>query len=232
MSFLFKLLGKDGATQCVVDSKHEAARVSHRPMEIGTRGSYAAAFGTGVLPAALGANSEIFQFRFVSASGFFCLLRSVTVDAAVSTTAFVAGVPPVLEMRIARNWTVQGTLGTGITWGTDDGKKRTDFATTVLGANDVRIATTAALGAGTKTLDGTALARRTGNTGGATVTTQIIPPGTVMWQRNTGDEYPVLLENQEGFVIRSVQVPATGTWQCGVQVEWSELDPSAITGWS
>ena len=229
-SWLFKILGKDGATQTVVDTTHEAMRVSGRPMQLGARGAYGVALTTGVLPAALGANSEIFQFRFVHAT-FFALIRSVRVSAAVSTTAFIAGVPPTLEMRLARAWTGQGTLGTGITFGANDGKKRTDFATTVMGAGDLRVATTAALGAGTKTLDGTAFATVLGNTAGATVTTQIIDAGTIMWARDTTEEYPLLLENQEGFVIRSVQIPGTGTWTAAIHVEWAEIDPSATTGW-
>lgn len=230
-SWLTKILGDDGTTQLIVDPTHKTARISGRPMELGARGAYCAAFATGVLPAALGANSEIFQFRFVHAS-FRCLLRSVRVSSAISTTAFVAGVPPQLEMRIARNWTVAGTGGTGITWGTDDGKKRTDFASTVLVANDVRIATTAALGAGTKTLDGFAHQILQGNTAVATSNTQIIPPGTVMWTRDTAEEYPYIFENQEGFVIRSVEVPGTGTWKASINVEWAEIDPTAVTGWT
>ena len=231
MSWLHRLLGKDGATQLAVDPKHFAARMSGRPMELGARGAYGAGFITGILPAGLGANSEIFQFRWVDTTRV-ALIRSVSVSAAVSTTAFVAGVPPQLEMRIARSWSGQGTLGTGITFGANDAKKRTSFATTLLASGDVRIATTAALGAGTKTLDGTPLAIVVGNTAVATATTQIIPPGTIFWQRNTHDEYPQLLGQNEGFVIRSVAVPGTGTWTATVSVEWAELDPALVDGWA
>lgn len=212
-----------------VDARHLAARISGRPMEIGTRGAYSAAFYTDVLPAALAANSEIFQFRFVHAS-FRCLLRSVRVSAAVSTTAFAAGVPISLEMRNAVAWTGQGTLGTGITWGTDDGKKMMTHATTVLGAGDVRIATTAALGAGTKTLAGVPAAQICAQVG--TSITTIIQPGTVLWTRDTAEEYPFNYANNEGFVIRSVEVPATGKWKAAIHVEWSEIDPSSVSGWT
>lgn len=233
MSWLHRVLGKDGTTQLGVEPKHFAARVSGRPAELGSRGAYGIGLVTGVLPAGLAANSEIMQFRVVHATRFV-VVRSVIVSAAVSTTAFVAGVPPTLELRIARGWSAQGTGGTGITFGANDSKKRTDFATTFLGSGDVRIATTAALGAGTKTLDGTAISAVVGNTGGATVTTQVIPPGTYLWQRNTHDEYPLLLENNEGFVVRAVQVPGTGTWTATVSVEWAEIDPAdaGVDGWA
>lgn len=231
MSWLFKLLGKDGTNQQAVDPKHFAARTSLRPMELGARGAYSIGLSTGVLPAGLGANSEVFQFRWSHAT-LFAILRQVRVAAAVSTTAFVAGVPPQLELRMAHGWTVQGTLGTGITFGTDDSKKRQNFAQTAMAAGDCRIATTAALGAGTKTLQGTALATMNGNIAGATVTTQIIPPGTVLWQRDTGDEYPVVLAQNDGVVIRSVEVPGTGTWKLTVTFEWSEIDPGVVDGWA
>jgi hypothetical protein len=97
---------------------------------------------------------------------------------------------------------------------------------------DVRIATTAALGAGTKVLDGVAVANIVGNTAAATGTTQIIPPGTILWARDTGEEFPFVFAQNEGFVIRSVAVPGTGTWQFSVIVEWSEIDPSVDSSWA
>lgn len=213
-----------------VETRHLAARVTSRPQDIGVRGSYRAAFVTGVLPAALAANSEIFQWRFVHAS-FYCVVRGIWLNAATSTTAFAAGVPVQLEMRQAYAWTVVGTGGTGITFGTDDGKKKASFATTVLVANDVRVATTAALGAGTKTLHGVASSILQGP-GPASTAAPIIPPHSPVYLRESPDEWPFIYENQQGFVIRSVEVPATGTWKASVIVEWSEIDPAAVTGWS
>ena len=226
MSWIHRLLGKDGTTQLGIDPKHFAARVAQRPMEVGARGAYHAAFYTGVLPAALGANSEIFQFRFVHAS-FQAMPRRVLVAAAVSTTAFAAGVPVAIEMRHARSWSAQGTLGTGITWGSNDGKKKTSHASTVLAAGDVRIATTAALGAGTKTLDGTPCGHVLWQPGTAVNQMNLTP----IWER-IADAYPPNYLNQEGFVIRSVEVPATGTWKACIVVEWDEIDPAGVDGWT
>lgn len=212
-------------TTAKVDLPDQAVRTTERPQTVGARGAYQAAFYTGLLPAALGANSEIFQFRFVSAGGLVCLLRSIRFSAAVSTTAFAAGVPIAIEGRWARSWTVQGTGGTGITFGTNDGKKRTDHAQTILGAGDVRIATTAALGAGTKTLDGVSFCHVVGQVGTGILT---IIPDTILFWRPAGNTYPHLFETQEGFVIRSVEVPATGTWKACVAIEWDEVDPTAL----
>lgn len=229
MSWLHRLLGKDGASQLRVEPTHFAACVTSRPSEVGSRGAYAASFATGVLPAALAANSEVFQFRWVPANtNLRCLVRSIRISAAVSTTAFAAGVPVQVEVRVARSWSAAGTGGTGITWGANDGKKRTDFSTTALIAGDVRIATTAALGTGTKTLDGTAIGTILWQPGTAVTSSGLLE----LWERNTTDEYPLLFENNEGFVVRSVAVPATGTWSLAVQVEWAELDSTAVEGWT
>lgn len=222
---------KGGASSDLVsvETTHKTLRTVGRPMESGTLGSYRISLLTGILPAALAANSEIAQFRWSDATRK-CLVRRVIVSAAVSTTAFIAGVPPTLELRFARAWTAVGTGGTGITFGTNDSKRRTSFGTSLFVASDMRVATTAALGAGTKTLDGTALGGCVGNTGVATATTQLFPPGTVLWDRGTPDAYPLLLATQEGLVVRSVQIPGTGTWTATIDVEWDEVDPATVAG--
>lgn len=235
MSWLHRTLGKDGSTQWSVDAYNSGGRVSVRPMPLGARGGYSMAFITGILPAALGANSEIFQFRWVDASGRIVLLRRVGFSACVSTTFFAAGVPVQIEARDARAWTAQGTLGTGITFAANDQKKRTNFGATLLAANDVRIATTAALGVGTKTLDGNAFATLVApGPITASLNGQIVAPGTTLWQPNSEGEYPRVYANQEGFVVRSVAVPATGTWTATVTVDWDEIDPAvaATDGWA
>lgn len=205
----------------------KAMRVTQRPSQVGARGAYSFGTITGVLPAALTANSEIWQWRWTHAT-YLMVIRRVYVTASVSTTAFAAGVPIGLELKVARTWSAQGTGGTGITFGTDDCKKRQTFAQTAMATGDARIATTAALGAGTKTLDGFALAHVTGQPG--TSVTRFID--NTMWQRDTGDEWPIVLVQNEGLVIRAVEVPATGTWKASVQIEWMEVDPSVVTGWT
>src|SRR5215475_4488599 len=131
-----------------VESTHRAVRVTGRPMELGTRGAYALAQMTGVIAAAT--TGEVFQMRWVDATRTM-LLRSVLVTWAVSTTAYVAGVPPQLGMRVARSWTADGTGGTAIVFSTaNTNKKRTSFPLSLFSDTGVRIATTTGLGAGTK----------------------------------------------------------------------------------
>lgn len=235
MSWTHKTLGKDQLTIMAVDAYNFANRVSIRPMPFGSRGGYSIALTTGILPAALAANSEIFQFRWVDGSGRIAILRRIGISAVVSTTFFAAGVPVQIDARDARAWTAQGTLGTGITFAANDQKKRTNFGTSLLAAGDVRIATTAALGAGTKTLDGNAFAAIAApGPITASLNGMIIAPNTTLWTPNQASEYPRVYANQEGFVVRSVAVPATGTWTATVTVDWDEIDPAVANtdGWA
>lgn len=177
---------------------------------------------TGILPAALGANSEIVQFRNSHAT-ILALIRRIRIAASVTTTMFAAGVPVEISLNKATGWSAPGTGGTGITFGTF-GKKRSSLASSAMAAGDVRIAATAALGAGTKAAETEPLATFvaagpiTGSLNG-----QIIPFGTVLWECLAPGDYPLILAQNEGFSIFSVAVPATGTWRFAVSIDWSEL---------
>ena len=200
------------------------------PFNENAQGAYSFGAYTGILPAALGANSEIFQFRFVSSTRM-ASIRRIRISAVVSTTFFAAGVPVQIAAIKSSAWTAAGTGGTAITIGTDNRRKAT-MRNSDIAAGDIRIATTAALGAGTKTMETNNFAALaapgpTGSPG------QIIAPGTVLWEAKSADgDHPFLLANQEGFSIRSIAVPITGTWTCGIDVDWVELidsyTPSAV----
>lgn len=218
-----QLQGNGGAVVEVDGTTFRAMRTTPRPVDHGALGAYAYGGFTGILPAALGANSEIFQFRWVDATRF-CLIQKVRISAAVSTTFFAAGVPVQIDMVKATGWSVQGTLGTGVTPAALL-KKRTSMGATLVGAGDIRIATTAALGAGTKTLETASLATiAAAGPITSSLNGEIIAPGTVFWQSEVGNgEHPLVLAQNEGFVIRSVAVPATGTWTASVTVDWAEV---------
>lgn len=199
-----------------------ALKTENRPIDMQGLGAYSYGGLTGILPAALGANSEVFQFRWADATRF-AVIRKVRISAAVSTTFFAAGVPVQIDLIKSTGWTVAGTGGTAVTPAALL-KKRTSMPSTLLAAGDMRIATTAALGAGTKTLETYALA---GEVAAGPITASlngtIIQPGTILWQSEIADgEHPLILAQNEGFSIRSVAVPATGTWQMSVDIHWSE----------
>jgi hypothetical protein len=215
--------GNSGVVAEVGGTTFRALNVQSKPIEYGSFGHYSWGALTGILPAALGANSEILQFRWSDATRF-AVIRKIRVSACVSTTMFAAGVPVQLDLVKATSWSAVGTGGTRPTVAALL-KKRTSMGSSLLGANDIGVATTAALGAGTKTLEGTPMMALvapgpiTGSLNG-----QIIAPGTIMMQHEAADgEHPLVLAQNEGFVIRSVAVPGTGTWTAAFQVDWAEV---------
>lgn len=214
----------NGGTVVEVDGTvFRAMRTTARPMDHGALGSYTFGAFTGILPAALGANSEIFQFRWVDATRF-AIINEIKISAVVSTTFFAAGVPVQIDLVKATGWSAPGTGGTGLTPAALL-KKRTSMGSTLVATGDVRIATTAALGAGTKTLEGSALsALAAAGPITASLNGEIIAPGTILFRAEAGDgQHPLTLATNEGFVIRSVAVPATGTWTAAIQIDWTEV---------
>ena len=217
-----QLQGNSGTIAEVDGTAFRSLRTTLRPTEHGSLGHYSYGGFTGILPAALAANSEIFQFRWTDATRL-CIISEIRVSACVSTTFFAAGVPVQIDMLKSTAWSVAGTGGTAVSPAALL-KKRTAMASSLVASGDIRIATTAALGAGTKTLEGNALAALLApGPITASLNGQIIPPGTVLMQNIAGEEHPLTLVQNEGFSIRSVAVPATGTWQATVQVDWSEV---------
>lgn len=224
--------GNAGVVQ-ETDSTHRATRVSHRPMELGARGAYALGMTSGTMAAGLASSSEIIQMRWADATRVM-LLRSVILTAtSISLSSVWTGGQVVFGLQAARSWTVDGGAGTAVVFTTaNTNKKRTDFSLSAFSDTGVRFSATGALTAGTKTLDTNKMASIT--TSISSLATGLVPafanPGTYLWQRNTADEYPILFEQNEGFVV-TAQVPATGTWVYSVNVEWAEVDPTVVTGW-
>ena len=199
------------------------AHITAKPVPYGSLGHYAFGGFSGILPAALAANSEIFQFRWADATRLAVILE-VRISACVSTTFFAAGVPVQIDLIKSTAWTVAGTLGTGITPAATL-KTRTSMGSTLLAAGDMRIATTAALGAGTKTLEANSM-RAIVAPGPITASLngQIIAPATALFVPDLSNgEHPLVLVQNEGFSIRSVAVPATGTWTITASMRWAEV---------
>lgn len=192
------------------------------PAETTGYGEFSLGLKTGIIAAGLAANAELFQFRNSHASAL-AVIQKLKVSAAVSTTYFAAGVPLVLDVVKATAWTVAGSGGTGVTPAALL-KKRSSFSSTLMAAGDVRVATTAGLTAGTKTLEGNSLGMiASGAPITASLSGQIFAPGTDLLDLDLGSgEYPLVLAANEGFVIRAVQTPATGTWEAAFKVEWLE----------
>lgn len=172
---------------------------------------------TAIMAAGLAAASEIYQFRWTSTATRARIL-GVQFSAAVDTTAFTAGAA-IFDMTVARAWTVDGSGGAAATFAGANQLRTSQQPSRGAGS---RIATTAALGAGTKVLDAQPVGVLVGGAG-ATAGSQIVVPSDFYVDEATSYGIPLVLANQEGFVIRS-SVPVVGTWKAGVTVFWAEVD--------
>lgn len=216
--------GNGGTASEVDGTTFRALRVAPRPPDYSSLGCYAFSGVTGAVAAGMAANGEILQFRWTDATRY-AVVRAIRFNGMRATTAFAAGTIDV-KASIARSWTASGSGGTALTLTGDNLSLRTSMGTTLVG--DMRIATTAALGAGTKTIDTQDLGLiATHSSGGWNSATPIIGsiylPTTDLYVADTADgSHPLVLAQNEGLVVRAT-VPATGVWNAAVQIEWCEV---------
>jgi len=181
-----------------------------------TGGAYALSARTGALAATIAAAAPLFSFRWTSTTAL-CIVERIAVTVVIVTN-ITTSLTAAIEAVVARAFTGSDSSGTAITLSGNNAKKRTDYATSVVG--DARIANTSALTAGTRTLDSTAI-------GSVDYVTGTVGPNNVLVKtalysyENSFD--PIVLEADEGFVIRNVLTgPADGTWRLAVDVAWVE----------
>lgn len=195
-----------------------------KPQDAGSLGHYQVSVQTGAIAAAMAANGELFQFRWTDATRL-ALIHSIEINGAYASTAFAAGAIT-FKATIARSWSASGTGGTALTLTGDQAQLRTSFGASLVG--DCRVATTAALGAGTKTLDTQDVGLiTTHSSAGWNSATPIIGslylPTTKLFSADIASgEHPIVLAQNEGIVVRAT-VPGTGVWSAGITVKWSEL---------
>ena len=210
------IIGNAGTVAEVDGTTFKALRIAFRPVDYGALGIYSINMVTGTITAGLAANSEICQLRWIDTMRL-CALLDIRVSAG-SITAFTAGFTKI-EVLSAHAWTADGTGGTASTLTGVTQNLRASMPTTLMGS--ARIATTGALGAGTKTLDSQGIG---GIVGGLNVTA-----GTKLFR---GDDRPLfsselhswqnVIAVNEGVAVRAT-VPSVGTWTAQVSMRWAEL---------
>ena len=208
---------QDGVTSSqlmAVDATFKAGRVSIRPPEVLSWGSVGAQSGA---VTAVAANGPLFSFRYAGSN--VCMIRRVGIGWA-TTTGFTAGQLVDFGLVIARSFSASDSGGTAITLTGNNCKHRTSLAT--LTTNDCRIATTAALTAGTRTLDTNTLSQLSGFSTTATVGTFLGTGLNNLFQHDAGD-YPIVLANNEGFIITVLTaMGAAGVGRLYVNFEFAE----------
>ena len=206
----------NGGTVAEVDATARAAHVRTSPVEVGSLGSYRATFATGAMAAGLAAAAPIFAFRWSDATRI-CVLRELRFGLQAAT-AFTAG-SGLVEALVARSFTVQDTGGTAVTPTGNNQKNRTSPFGTTLAA--MQMSATAALTAGTRTLDTLPFAVLNFSVN-ATATSAQVQGNTEFYKPVTADgTWPIVFAQNEGFIVR-LTVPATGTHTDYITVAWDE----------
>lgn len=175
------------------------------------------AFVSGLMAAGLAANSEILQIRWAPSLATRRLaILDISFGAVVDTVAFAAGNALFTGIK-ATAWTVDGTGGAALDLSNGRGKVDPDaFTYDVPG---IRVATTAALGAGTKTngINTTHMPCAPTTTAGA-----LIQEHQSLVTKLALEQFPYILRNQEGLLLTAT-VPATGTWRFGGNIAFAVL---------
>jgi len=212
-----QIQGNGGVVAEVGGTGYRALIVSQKPVEYGALGIYRKSLLSGTMAAALAANANIYAWRWGDATRLG-VVQKVTLDGLVgSATAFTAGFGNV-RMMAARSYTASSSGGTGGTLTGNNSKLRTSMGTTLL--TDVRIASTAALTAGTFTADTDPMAL-VSLSFGIVVSVQYTGQ-VVLFGEDIGPSQPYVCVQNEGFTLQAT-VPATGTWQFGVTTTWAEV---------
>ena len=198
-----------------MEANTRAARVTVRPIDVGSLGAYSVAATSGTIAAGAVANAPVFSFRWGDATRV-CLVRKVSVAMASLATGFAAGIGQ-LGFIIARGFSSSDSGGIVLTLTGNNAKRRTSFGSTLV--TDSRISSTGALTAGTRTLDTNDASLLQFAVGTATNTVMLAT--MPIWSPDWAGDWPLVLVQNEGFIIRAT-VPATGTWQVQVCVEWCE----------
>lgn len=194
---------------------------------------FSVAVQTGAIGAGASANSEILQFRWTNTS-YKAAITEVSLTGVIATTAFAAGAIT-FKLTLSRSFTADGSGGTALEFGGDSNVDNAALRTSMADSrvDDFRIATTAALTAGTQSLESNDIGQITthssGGVGSATpiIGSQFLPTTTLFKADQSGGHYPIVLKANEGFVVRAT-VPATGVWIAGVLVRWAEVDGTFI----
>jgi hypothetical protein len=202
-----------------VEANSLAQRVVARPTDVGSLGAYVTSVLTGTMAAGIAGASPVFSFRNGGASVTnLVLIKRVAVAMTSLGTGFTAGVG-LFEMFAARAFSVADTGGAGVNVSGNFNKLRTSFASSFV--TNSRIATTAALTPGTRTLDGNAMGQIFFAV--STALNTVMLPTTDIFKRDLGaGDWPYIAAQNEGFIIQAT-VPATGTWQMQVLVDWLEV---------
>lgn len=204
------LAGGSSGNVAEVDATFKAARATIRPEECINWNSFGATSG---LLAGASANTAVFSLRNTGTN--LILVHRLQVGF-ITTTAFTTAQGLTYAAYKATGFSASDSGGTAL-YTAGQNKYRTSF-TNIASAPDIRISSTAALTAGTRTLETVAL----GIAGGSSTAVGTSLPPTGLLTHDAGD-YPVVLAQNEGIIINNlVAMGAAGVINLHVNIEFSE----------
>lgn len=231
-----------GAGGSVVEVGAFAAEGLHtiaKPQDYGAFGHFAAVLTTGTIGAGMAALGELVQMRWVDATRF-CLIHEVQVLEFYNVaTAWTSG-RFLFDLIRSTAWSADGSGGGAVSVADPQLQMRAAAMGASLFSTGFRLATTAALGAGTKNFDTLPMGATYGRVDAvavkhhipqSNVVTTAAPaagPGIVLFKADIASgEHPIVLTSNggstsEGISIRAT-VPATGTWAASFLVKWAEV---------
>lgn len=150
----------------------------------------------------------------------------------IATTAYGTAQETGADLILARSYSVNATDGTAVDVGStvaNTGNLAASFSTSVITAGCTRVATDAAITAGTQTLDANPIGVVSGWTSAIGI---MVPEATsgaasqfaTLWDyRQSSHGMPIKLVQNEGFVVRNlILMGATGVGRWDFLVEWDE----------
>lgn len=203
---------------------NRAAAVNVAAPEIGAAGGAFRSGGVSGVIATPAAAGLLFSLRNPTGSGRLIVLRFLRVNYYAITNP-TAQQEVYVDMCVARAWTVADSGGTAVALTGNQGKKRTSHATSIA---EARIASTAALTSGTKTLDTNPVAAAGGVALAAAATVPNFKTSLAIDMTN-GAEWPFVFVAGEGMTIRNgILGGAGGTFRCAVDAAWDEVDAATV----
>lgn len=181
-------------------------------------GSYRKAMTSGTIAAGLTAASYVYGFNFLTtAKNGFAVVRRITVSAG-DLAGFTAGFINLQAFNTRPYSVIEATGGTAGTFTGNNGKL--DSSIPVSAGANCYITTTAAISAGTGSDDADPFANCALSVA-ATAGAPLSPTPIELFRALPGEAALILRAIGEGFRLKAT-VPATGSWQLGVTVDWDE----------
>ena len=201
--------------------------VATGPLTVERNGAAYRASVSGSMPASvLAANSELFQFRFVSSRRRVCLVLGIAMSSSVSAASTTTAQGAFYATK-ATVWTVQTAGGVGAVLTDPNSRVRRRLG----GGSEVdkmQIASGAGLSPATKTIAATSFGSIPMSTTTAAITVgpvmTLATRASLLGDPNLAMGCPLILENQEGFIIRNSFAIDRPAWDISVDVQWLEVD--------